>query len=65
MSDNKEETNIKSNDEKKESIREYRYYVNDEGIHRDIGEDCKGYFFDTVEEAFKYWNSNNNNAEEA
>lgn len=67
MSDNKGESNIKSYDEKKEIIREYRYYVNDEGIHRDIGEDCKGYFFDTVEEAFEYWksNNNNNNAEEA
>lgn len=65
MSDNKEETNIKSNDEKKEIIREYRYYVNDEGIHRDIGEDCKGYFFDTIKEAYEFWKSNNNNAEEA
>ena len=67
MSDNKGESNIKSYDEKKEIIREYRYYVNDEGIHRDIGEDCKGYFFDTVEEAVEYWksNNNNNNAEEA
>lgn len=67
MSDNKRESNIKSNDEKKEIIREYSYYVNDEGIYKDIGEDCKGYFFDNVEEAFEYWksNNNNNNAEEA
>jgi hypothetical protein len=59
MSDYKLAFNIKPYDEKKQVFREYKYYVNDAGIHKDIGEDCKGHFFDTLQEAHKYWIDNN------
>lgn len=59
MTDYKLAFNIKPYDEKKHIFKKYRYYVNDEGIHKDIGEDCKGHFFDTLQEAHKYWIDNN------
>ena len=64
MSDYKIKFNIKSYNEKKQHFIKYKYYVNDEGIHKDIGEDCKGLFFDTLQKAYKYW-INNNIAHEA
>jgi len=41
--------------EKEEKEKVNKYYVNNKGIHKDVGEECKGVFFDSIQEAFKYW----------
>jgi hypothetical protein len=64
MTDYNIKFNIKSYDKKIYKVREYKYYVNDKGIHKDIGKDCKGHFFDTLQEVHKFW-ININTAPEA
>lgn len=39
------------------------YYVNNRGVHKDIGEECKGIFFISIYKAIKYWKSKYGNIE--